>query len=59
MLCDASHSVSMGQKQGTRMKQQGAGWDYEGLLDVGMREHVATMNTCLSNPAPPLLSFKC
>lgn len=52
MLCDASHSVSMGQKQGTRMKQQGAGWDYEGLLDVGAcgdHEHVS-LQPC---PAPP------
>ena len=37
--------------------------DYEGLVDVGMREHVATMNTCLSisnPPAPtPVLNVKC
>ena len=39
----------------------GGGEDYEGLVDVGMREHVATMNTCLSNPDPPAPPpiFKC
>lgn len=32
------------------MKQQGVVEDYEGLVDVRTREHVATVNTCLSNP---------
>lgn len=32
------------------MKQQGVGEDYEGLVDARTREHVATVNTCLSNP---------
>lgn len=38
------------------------GWqDYEGRVDVGMRQHVATMNTRLSKTRPPplLLNVKC
>lgn len=55
ILRDVFHSISMGQVR-NGVKQQGgwaALWQSGGVVDVAMREHVATVTECLSEPPSP------